>query len=261
MGRCRKEGHQRGGGEEEGRENTVCIFFFQETVLTYLTVPKPRLTMIRSIQASARFTAETNSATRIKPFAVVEGEMGGEGRGGEGRGGEGRGGEGRGGEGRGGEGRGGEEERKGGRKGGGRGRGERGGREKGKEEWIRGREEGREREKSVIAIAHSYEANLRSSPKLTELYSDTKNVFSRNPRMITAPIQNYQWKEGKQVRRGEEEEEGGGGGRRGGGRRGEEGGRRGGGDRNRDKRRQRMGWRETERGEKESYKRALRSGV
>ena len=39
-----------------------------------MTVPKPRLTMIRSIQASARFTAETNSATRIKPFAVVEGE-------------------------------------------------------------------------------------------------------------------------------------------------------------------------------------------
>ena len=48
-------------------------------VLTYLTVPKPRLTMIRSIQANARFTAETNSATRIKPFAVVEGEGGREG--------------------------------------------------------------------------------------------------------------------------------------------------------------------------------------
>ena len=50
--------------------------------LTYLTVPKPRLTMIRSIQARALFTAETNSATRIKPFAVVEGE-GGKGRQGE----------------------------------------------------------------------------------------------------------------------------------------------------------------------------------
>ena len=88
--------------------------------------------MIRSIQANALFTAETNSATRIKPFAVVEGEGGRKGREG-GRGG---------------------------------------------------------REKSVIATAHSYGANLRSSPKLTELYSDTKNVFSRNPRMITAPIQN-----------------------------------------------------------------------
>ena len=53
-------------------------------VLTYLTVPNPRLTMIRSIQARARFTAETNSATRVKPFAVVEGERK-RGRKGEGR--------------------------------------------------------------------------------------------------------------------------------------------------------------------------------
>ena len=65
-----------------------------------------------------------------------------------------------------------------------------GGRE-GREGGRKGREGGRGgREKSVIATAHSYGANLRSSPKLTELYSDTKNVFSRNPRMITAPIQN-----------------------------------------------------------------------
>ena len=40
--------------------------------------------MIRSIQASALFTAETNSATRIKPFAVVEGEGGEERKGREG---------------------------------------------------------------------------------------------------------------------------------------------------------------------------------
>ena len=59
----------------------------------------------------------------------------------------------------------------------------------------------------MIATAHSYTVNLRSSPKLTELYSDTKNVFSRNPRMITAPIQNYiEWKEREGGERQSEEE-------------------------------------------------------
>ena len=104
-----------------------------------MTVPKPRLTMIRSIQASARFTAETNSATRIKPFAVVEGER---------------------------------RRGKGGRKGG------------------RGGKKERDMRYRLIVMAHSYTADLRFSPMLTEVYSDTKKVFSRNPRMITAPIQN-----------------------------------------------------------------------
>lgn len=107
----------------------ILVHSHKRFLLTYLTVPKPRLTMIRSIQASARFTAETNSATRIKPFAVMEGERGGEG----GKGG---------------------------------------------------------RNRVIVAMAHSYTADLRFSPTLTELYSDTKKVFSRNPRMITAPIQN-----------------------------------------------------------------------
>ena len=135
--------------------------------MTHLTVPKPRLIMIRSIQASALFTAETNSATRIKPFAVVEGEKNGRRK--ERR-----------------------EEGRGGRKG---KEGRKEGREK--EEGREGeRKRGREREKSMIAVARSYTVNLRSFPKLTELYCDTKNIFSRNPRMIIAPIQNYiEWKE------------------------------------------------------------------
>ena len=89
----------------------------------------------------------------------------------------------------------------------------------------RGREgEGREggkrerRGNGVIVMVHSYTADLRFSPMLTEVYSDTKKVFSRNPRMMTAPIQNCQWKER------EEKRERGGGGRRGRGREGRGGG-------------------------------------
>ena len=63
-----EERRKRGGGEKKEKNSLA---------LTYLTVPKPRLIMIRSIQVSDCLTAETNSATRIKTFAVVEGEKNG----------------------------------------------------------------------------------------------------------------------------------------------------------------------------------------
>ena len=85
----------------------------------------------------------------------------------------------------------------------------------------------------MILMAHSYTADLRFSPMLTEVYSDTKKVFSRNPRMITAPIQNCQWKER------EEKRERGGGGRRG---RGEEGGGVGRGEKREGEGGERRGW-------------------